>query len=104
MLSYLEYHFPFSHLAISSSFFDQWRVGRTRPLLYESLRLCLWDSTGFVIILYFTYSLSTSSTSPLGHDSWRAGVSLCILLIFDNLSNESYIALSIVETHDHFVD
>lgn len=65
--------------------------------------LCLWGSTGFVV-LYFTYSLSTSSPSPLGHDSWRAGSNLCILLIFDNLSNESYIALSTVETHDLFVD
>lgn len=37
MPSYLEYHFPFPHLAVSSSFFDQWRVGRARPLFYESL-------------------------------------------------------------------
>lgn len=31
-------------------------------------------------------------------------MNLCISLIFDNLSNESYIALSTAETHDLFVD
>lgn len=37
--------------------------------------------------------------TPGGH-----GLSLCVLLIFDYLSNEQYIALHIVDAYNHFMD
>lgn len=39
------------------------------PSSYSPSCFCLWNSTGLVV-LYFTYSLSCSSTGPPGHDPW----------------------------------
>lgn len=91
--------FPLPPCGHSSSCFDQWSDWTLTPPspLFMSL-----GSPG--LALYFAYSLSSPSTSPLGMTAGGQGLSLWVLLIFDYLSKEQHIALHIVHAFTHIVD